>query len=111
MRANLTLMVLGALVLAGIGSAEALNRDGGRPVGISMERFHDNCLNQQGRFAALHGQVVCRVAADVAIVCQYDAGLGNCLWTGPIEVTTLTGIFADRGLLPKGPVAGSGTAS
>jgi len=111
MRVNLTLMVLGALVLAGIGSAEALHRDGGRPMGISMERFHDNCLSQQGRFAALRGQVVCRVAADVAIICQYGPGLGNCLWTGPIKAATLTGIFAERGSPPKGPAAGSGTAT
>jgi hypothetical protein len=105
MRVNLTLLLLGALVVAGIGSAEALNGDGGRPMGISMERFHDNCLGQQGRFVALRGQVVCKVAADVAIVCQYGPGLGNCLWTGPIKAATLAGIFADRGLSSKGLAA------
>ncbi len=92
MTGNLTIWTALALLGAMVVSAGALTSQG-RPMQLSRAQFHDNCAAVNGHFAALSGEVVCSLAADRQIVCQFGDTLGNCLWSGPVDAEILARIF------------------
>ena len=96
MTGNLTTWTAVALVVALAASVGAMSGNA-RPMHLSRAQFHDNCAAADGQFAVLGSQVICSLAADRQIVCQFGTSLGNCLWTGRVEAATLARVFASPG--------------
>lgn len=101
MTGNLTIYTALALLVALTASAGALTQNP-KPMHLTATEFHGNCAAANGHFAMLGGEVVCTLAPTEQIVCQYAQTLGNCLWTGPVEVDTLARIFRSPDAPPDG---------
>jgi hypothetical protein len=94
-----------AIVLASGTCFEAM-RETQRPASLTRQQFHDNCTGQNGRFGTLRDEVTCSLTPEVAVVCQFASTLGNCVWSGPIELGALGRLFAvTRAPLPAGGAA------
>ena len=82
-----------ALLMAGGTCIEAV-RQAQPDIGLSREQFHANCTAQEGRFGMLRNEVICSLSEKLALVCQYETSLGNCLWSGPMDPASLGRMFA-----------------